>query len=145
MKRLKPATLAFIAAAAVILVAGFFAGRSLHSSSAETFVFDLSAPVYEAGISAIAESKGGFTGFGETAGLSGRTVLSGRVVALAGPEVTLEDSSGTRHSVRLTTPVAAVSRIEAAGRDALRTGATVIVRHESGSDSADAVLILEAP
>ena len=145
MTRVEPRTVALIAAAALILVAGFFAGRALHSPSSETFAIDLSAPMYEAGVSDIAESKGGFTGFGETAGLSGRTVLSGRLIAVVGQNLTLEDASGTRHSMRLTTPVAAVNRIEPAGRDALRTGATVIVRHEPGSDTAEAVLVVESP
>jgi hypothetical protein len=56
----------------------------------------------------------------------------------------IQDSDGTKTSLRLGSP-SNVTRIEAANRDMLRTGATVVVRQADGSDEVEAVLVLASP
>lgn len=133
-----------IVAAIAAVAAGFFAGRVLKPDPTPGYSFDLSSPVYEAALAQPGLTKGGFSGFGETAGLPGRTMLSGKVASVTAQEVVIEATDGTKSTLRLINP-AAVSRIEAANRDALRPGATVILRQADASDEVDAVLVIASP
>jgi len=128
----------------VMIVAGFFAGRLLKGDAAPGYAFDTDAAVYEATKPEPGLSKGGFSGFGETGGLPGYTLLSGTVASVTAQEVVIEAADGTRSTLRLANP-GGVQRIEAAGVNALRAGVSVIVRHAEGSDEAEAVLIVETP
>jgi hypothetical protein len=143
MKPTRP-QLALGLAALAVAVAGFFGGRLLKPEPTAGYAFDTDALAYEITMPKPGLSKGGFSGFGETAGLPGATLLSGKVASITPTEVVIEAADGTKSSLRLANP-GGVRRIEAASRDALRPGASVVVLHENGSDEADAVLVVEAP
>jgi hypothetical protein len=108
------------------------------------YAFDTDALAFETTTPKPGLSKGGFSGFGETAGLPAATLLSGKVASISATEVVIEAVDGTKTSLRLANP-GGVRRIEAANRDAIRPGASIVVLHEAGSDEADAVLVVEAP
>lgn len=135
---------AWLVAALAVAVVGFFAGRGLHSDGEEVSAFDFDAPAYGATKSIAGVTHGGFTGFGETPGLEGRTVVAGRVVAASADSLTVESQQGVRSTLRLSGG-ASLRRIEAAGREALRPGVTVVVRREAGSDEVAALLIVAEP
>ena len=130
--------------AVVIVVAGFFAGRTLRPDPTPGYEFSRSADVYEATAPEPGLSKGGFSGFGKTSGLPGYTLLSGEVTSISPSEVVIEAADGTRSTIRLNNPDD-VRRIENASRQELRSGVTVVVRHADGNSEAEAVLILETP
>ncbi len=142
--KLEPRLAVFVIAAIAVIVAGFFAGRMLKPDPTPGYTFDLSSPVYEGTLAPPGLTKGGFSGFGETAGLPGHTTLSGKVASISGQDVVIEAADGTKSTLRLTNP-GSVTRIEAASRDALRTGATVILRQAAGSNEIDAVLVIASP
>jgi hypothetical protein len=141
---LKPAYAAYVVVAVVIVAAGLLAGRALKPDPTPGFAFDASSPAYDATTPSIGVTKGGFSGFGETSGLPGQTLLSGSVVSVSPTELVIQGTDGTKTSLRLGTPTN-ISRIQAANRDALRNGATVIVRQADGSDEVEAVLVLATP
>jgi hypothetical protein len=127
----------------VVAAAAFAGGRSLHSPSqasgrpaAEGVVFTPAKPI-------AGTSRGGFSGFGEVSGLEGKTVLAGRVVALNPGSITVETAAGVRTSVQLAGE-GSLRRIESVGREALRPGATIVVRRGPGSEVA-AILVLAEP
>lgn len=142
--KLEPRLAVLIVAALAVVAAGFVAGRMLKADPEPGYAFDASSPAYAATLAPAGLTKGGFSGFGETAGLPGQTMLSGKVASISGQDVVIEAADGTKTSLRLTNP-ASVHRIEAATRDALRTGATVILRQAPGSDQVDAVLVIASP
>ena len=142
--RLDARQAATILAAVIVVAAGFFGGRFVHSNGDAGFEFDLDAAVYDAALPEAGLSKGGFSGFGETPGLPGKTLLSGKVVSASGVEVVIEDANGSRSTIRLANP-GGVKRIESAARSALTGGATVVLRHALGSDEVEAVLVVESP
>src|SRR5688572_24394263 len=144
MSRLSKAQIALGLGAVVVIAAGFFAGRALKADPTPGYAFDTSSDVFEATGPEPGLTKGGFSGFGETAGLPGFTLLSGKVAAISSQELVLEAADGTQTKLRLANP-GGVRRIEASSRDALRTGASVVVRHTEGSNEVEAVLILEVP
>jgi hypothetical protein len=132
------------AAVLIIVAAGFFGGRALRPDPAPGYAFDPSAAVYEPAAPKPALSRGGFSGFGETPGLPGRTLLSGKVTSVSPQELVIEAANGTTSTLQIANPNG-VSRIEAATRNALVNGASVVVRHAEGSDRADAVLVVGGP
>lgn len=134
---------AWAIAAVAVAVLAFFAGRELRPERGEASAFDLEAPAYEVAKAAAGFSKAGFTGFGEAPGAEGRTVVSGRIVAVGPDSITIESAGGQRSAVRLAGQ-ASLRRVEAAGRDALRPGVTVLLRQTGGADAA-AVLIVAEP
>ncbi len=131
--------------AIVIVAAGVFSGRALNADRGEGFTFDTTGPAYEAGLPAAGLSKGGFSGFGETTGLEGNTQLSGKIVSVSAQEIVIESRNGLMSTFRLGGAPGGISRIDSSSRAALQAGLSVVVRHEDGSDVAEAVLILEAP
>jgi hypothetical protein len=132
---------------AIIVVAAaatFLAGRSLRSTSETVSAFDLDASPYTEVDSAAGFSKGGFTGFGEAAGLDGRTTISGRISRFSDNELVLETAAGAS-TVRLTGDQV-LRQMEPSSLSALKPGATVAVRLTApGSDQAKAVLLLSDP
>jgi len=135
----------WVAAALVIALAAFFVGGALRPEAAPHYVFDVSAPAYEANLGAIAaRSPGGFTGFGELAGGDDRTVIGGRVVEVSSSLLTIETQQGARTTLRLGANPK-LTRLEAGSRQLLKPGATVIVRRGDQQDEAAAVLVLSAP
>jgi hypothetical protein len=136
-----PLQLGLAFGAIIIAAAGFFAGRTLHPDPTPGYAFDADSPAYEATAPHPALTEGGFSGFGETTGLPGLTLLSGRVTSVTAQEVVIEAPDGTKSSVKLANP-GAVRRFEEASRTALINGATVVLRHAAGSDEVEAVLIV---
>lgn len=128
----------------MLAVAGFFAGRELRNDNGSAAAYDFKAPAYAPSDPIAGFSRGGFTGFGETPGLDGKTIIAGRVIELTGDSFTLESAAGVRSTVRLADE-APLRRIEAATAAALRPGANVIVRKQPGKDEAAAVLVVAAP
>jgi hypothetical protein len=85
-------------------------------------------------------SKAGFSGFTE-GGAEGRTVISGRVISVTPDSITVEGQGGQRSTLRLSGQ-GQPRRLEAASKEAIRPGVTVIVRRDPGSDVAKAVLVI---
>jgi hypothetical protein len=108
------------------------------------YAFDVSAPAYEARLPEPGLSKGGFSGFGETNGLPGSTLLSGKVASITPTEIVIEAKDGTKSMIRITNPIS-VSRIEAANRDALKSGATVVLFPAKDSDEIASLLVVASP
>jgi hypothetical protein len=130
----------WLGVAALIAVAGFFAGRSLHSQSTTASAFELNTDAYQASSTIAGLSKAGFSGFTE-GGAEGRTVVAGRVVAVTSDSITLEGQGGQRSTLRLAgggTP----GRLEASTLESIRPGVTVLVRRTPGSDEAAAFLVI---
>jgi hypothetical protein len=127
-----------------VVAGGFFAGRALKPEPTPGYAFDVSSPAYSAALPLPGLTKGGFSGFGETNGLPGSTLLSGKVESVTADGVVIEAADGTKTSVRLTNPIS-VTRIDAANRDALKNGATVVLRQAEGSDEVEAVLVVTPP
>lgn len=134
----------FVAGAIVLAVAGFLAGSALRSDPTPGYAFEDDSSAYEVRTPDPALTRGGFTGFGEVTGLPGFTLLSGKVASITASEVVIEATDGTKSAVRLANP-GIVSRFEAASRDALVNGATVVLRHAEGSDEVEAILIVRTP
>jgi hypothetical protein len=132
---------AWLGAALLAALAAFFAGRSL-AGGGESPSIEVTGPAYQAGVTIAGLSKGGFSGFTESGG-DARTVLSGRVVAVAGDSITLESQAGVRSTIRLT-DAARVTRLEPASAGALRAGLSVMVRRGPEGEAA-AVLVLADP
>jgi hypothetical protein len=119
-----------IAAAVVVVVVAFVAGRSLRGKSETASAFDLSAPAYEAAAS-IGVSKGRFSGAGATAALEGRVIQSGSVSSAAAGAITLDSAAGP---FNLRTAVTTrVWRLEAVTRNTLRAGDAVLVSKGDGN------------
>jgi hypothetical protein len=135
--------IAWVVAGIAVAGIAFVAGRELRPASSEVSAFDLNAPVYETGKLAVGYSKAGFTGFGETPGPDGRTVLTGRVVAIDERSITVE-AGGQRSTVRVSAETS-VKRIEAAAASSLRPGASVLIRLSAGRDEATGILITGEP
>jgi len=130
---------ACLTATAALAVAAFFAGRGLHPGGSSVSPFDLDADAYEAPSAIAGLSKAGFSGFTE-GGAEGRTVISGRVISVTPDSITVE-SHGGRSTLRLSGQ-GQPRRLEAASKEAIRPGVTVIVRRDPGSDVAKAVLVI---
>jgi len=139
-----PARYAALAAVAALLLVGggFLAGRALNTGDGTGFAFDSASPAYRSAAAPAVLSKGGFSGFGETDGLEGTTILSGRVVSAGAEAIVIESEDGAQATIRLAGS-ASMTQIEASSADALRPGAIVVIRHQPGSDEALAVLVLE--
>ena len=123
---------------ALVLVA-FFAGHQLRPEPATAKAFDQDGPAYEVAKEAAGVSKGGFSGFGESPGPDGRTVVAGRVVSVNGDTVTVDSPSGQKSTIRLTGN-GPLRRLEASSREALRPGMSVLVRRDG--NQAEAVLVV---
>jgi hypothetical protein len=134
----------FAVGAVVVVAAGFFGGRFVKPDPTPGYSFDLSSPAYAAALPQPGLTRGGFSGFGETNGLPGSTLLSGKVASVTPQQIVIEAADGTRSTFRITNPIT-VTRIEAANRDALKNGATVVLRKAEGSDEVEAVLVLAGP
>lgn len=136
---------AWIVAALVSAIAAFVVGGALKPEEAPHYVFDVSAPAYQADLGAIAaRSPGGFTGFGELAGGDDRTVIGGRVVELTSSQLIIETQQGAQTTLRLGVNPK-LTRLAAGSRQLLKPGATVIVRRGEQQNEAAAVLVLSAP
>jgi hypothetical protein len=130
-----------VAAALVVAVAAFFAGRALHQPSTQpSTVTDLSGPAFQPSRAVAGLSKGGFSGFSESPAPDGRTIIAGRVVEAGASGVTLESVDGVRSTLRLTTQDL-LRRIEPTTAQALQPGAQVLVRIDAAGNAA-AVLLL---
>ena len=141
---MKARTLLWLFAAAVVAAAGFFGGRGLHPGAERATGFDLQAAAYESPRQVAGFSRGGFSGFGELPGFYGRTVVAGRIVSAGATAIVIESAAGVRSTISITSGPS-LRRIEAAGRDSLRPGASVVVRRQPASDTAVAVLVIEGP
>lgn len=135
---------AWIGVAAVIAVAAFFTGRELRPDTGASFDYNLAAPPFVAASPAAGLSKGGFSGFGETLGLDGKTVLSGKVTSVTSESLTLETPAGSSSTIKVT-GAGPLRRIEASSVAALRPGVTVVIRMVPGSKEGAAVLIVAEP
>jgi hypothetical protein len=137
--------IAWIAAAIAIAVTAFLVGGALKPEEPPHYLFDMEAPAYQTDLAAIAaKSQAGFTGFGELAGGSDRTVLGGRVVEVSATALTLETQQGSATTLRLG-PTSKVTRLETGSKASLKPGATVIVRRGEQSGDAAAVLVVSTP
>lgn len=136
--------MAGVAAVVLLIAAGFLAGRSARPDATAGYTFEVDAAVYEATAPSAGLTKGGFSGFGETAGLSGTTMFGGFVKSISPNQLVIEAPDGTLTTVRLANP-SRVRRIEATDRGAIRPGANVVILHKPDSSDADAVLVLEVP
>jgi hypothetical protein len=132
-----------IAAAALGGVA-FLGGRALRPAAEAGYAFEQDTPSYEAADSMAGLSRGGFSGWSETGGLEGLTVVTGRVVEATATGVTVEAPWGTRTTIRLTGD-RPIQGLRAADQAALRPGATVTLRTAPDGDLVEAVLILAPP
>ncbi len=132
----------WLAAAAVVAVAGVFAGRAIKGSGGADFPFDTRADAYSAADLPQGRTRAGFTGFSETGGLDGTTIVAGKVTAVAGDSVTLTTSSGAS-SIRLTAEQKL--RILQPLGGAIAPGTTVVIIKKQGTDEAQAVLALLDP
>jgi len=135
--------IAWVGAGVAVAIVAFLVGRELRPRSSEASAFDLKAPAYESGKPAAGYSKAGFTGFGETSGPDGRTVFTGRVVAIDAGSMTV-DAGGQRPTVRISSGTS-VKRIEPAALSSLRPGASVLVRLTDNQDEAAGILITAEP
>jgi hypothetical protein len=133
----------WLAAGLVVAVAAFFGGRALHGDGSSAGAFDFDAPAYGSVKSIAGLSRGGFSGFGDTPGLDGRTVIAGRIVSAAADSITVESSQGVRSTLRISS-AAPLRRLDTSGREALRPGVTVVVRRSDSGEPA-AVLIVAEP
>lgn len=131
---------AWLTATAALAVAAFLAGRALHPDANSVSAFDLDAEAYEASSAIAGLSKAGFSGFTE-GGAEGRTVISGHVISVTPDSITLEGQGGQRSTLRLSGQ-GQPRRLEAASKEAIRPGVTVIVRRDPGSNVAKAVLVI---
>jgi hypothetical protein len=126
----------------IVGVLGFVGGRALHTDPPAGAAFDYDAAAYEAAEPVAGFSKGGFSGFGELPGFEGRTVLGGRIVAIEGTTIAVESEAGVRSRVRVNDG-ALLRSLLPAGRDALRPGATLVVRRSDDAQTAEAILVVE--
>ena len=140
--RLNPAFL-WLAVALGVAAAAFLGGRSLRPANEPPFAFDLTAPAYQAATEIAGRSKGGFTGFAEVSGPEGRTIIAGRVRAIAADELLLETVSGPA-TVRLVSDQL-LRRIETIDAGKLRPGVTVLALTGAGGEEVTAVLLLDEP
>jgi hypothetical protein len=134
--------LAFLLAAAAVAALGFAAGWLAKGPGPGVFHFDASAAAYQAAGSPAGLSKGGFTGFAETGGLDGMTIVAGKVTKVASGVLTLATSGG-ENTVRLS------------GEDKVRVlapftaspppGVTAVVSLVPASGEARAVLLIIDP
>ena len=134
-------TAVFVSAFLVVAVVAFFGGRTLRGSSSPTAAVDPSGEAFDTPAVVAGSSAGGFTGFGPEAGLGGRTVLAGRVASVNAGAIAVESADGVESTIRVSSE-SRIFRLEAAGREALRPGSTVIVRRAEDGAEAGAVLVL---
>jgi hypothetical protein len=128
-------------AAIVFGAIAFVIGRSFSSAGETAFAFDFEAPAYLPADSTAGRTKGGFTGLDEAEASDGRAVLSGKIVEISEETATVETSWGERARFRLVPP-SVFKRVNAAGRDALKDGAQILVRFEPGSQNVKSILIV---
>ena len=131
----------WLVAAVGVAVAGYLLGQSLKASEEYAFAFDLGAPAYQPTEPYAGLSLGGFSGLDAPTNEEGRLVISGRVVEKAANRVTIETPWGERTTLRIT-GADNLRRLDAAERDALQTGAMVVVRTKPGSSDAVSVIVL---
>jgi hypothetical protein len=134
--------LALLLAAAAVAGLGFLAGWLVKGPGPSSHHFDASAAAYRPAGSPAGMSKGGFTGFGETGGLDGMTIVAGKVTSVGQGFLTLATEGG-QNTVRLT------------GQDKVRvlapftpsppTGVIAVVALEPGSVDARGVLLIIDP
>lgn len=136
---------AWVASAVLIAVASFVIGGMLKPEEPPHYVYDVTAPAYQADLGLLAaKSPGGFTGFGDLAEGNSRTVLGGRITELTGESMTLETTAGVLTTMRLG-PAPKLARLIDASRDELLPGATVLVRLGEQENEAAAVLVMSPP
>ena len=135
---------AFVWSAAVIVVAaaGFTTGWLIKGGGNPDFAFDTKAPAYQGADLPGGRSRAGFTGFGDQGGLSGATIVAGKVTAVSADSVTLETPAGTS-TIRVTGQEKL--RILEQYSGAIAAGATVFVSVKPDTDEAQAVLVLIDP
>ena len=125
-------------------VAGFLGGRALLPQEAAAHVFAAETPAYVGAPSAVGVSLGGFSGFGETSHLEGKTVLTGRVLNVGSDGVAIETPWGTA-SIIVLRGDRPLRLIEAASLDDLQAGTTVVAQTGPGGSEAEGVLIVAQP
>ncbi len=135
----------WIIAAVAVGAAGFLIGRDLRAAETPAFAFETDASSYEAPKSLAGRSLGGFSGIDELSGNEGRVVLGGRVVEKTANSVTIETAWGATTTIRITGGQGPLRRLEAADRDALQRGATVLVRVGPGGQDAAGIFVLAPP
>jgi hypothetical protein len=130
--------------AVVVAAASFLGGRALGSGDSERGVTaNLDSPSFAPAPGVAGTSRGGFSGFGEVAGMEGHTVVSGRIVSVSPAAIVVESPDGVRATLNLRAEDG-LRRIEGAARDQLRPGMSVVVRPGEG-DAAAAILIVAQP
>jgi len=134
--------LAFLLAVAAVAALGFGAGWLAKGPGPAAFRFDASAAAYQAAGSPAGLSKGGFTGFAETGGLDGMTIVAGKVTSVAPGVLTLATASG-ESAVRLTGDDKV--RVLAPFTASPAAGVTAVVSLAPASDEARAVLLIIDP
>jgi len=123
--------------AAITALLGVFAGRELKGGGPEAFAFDLRAPSYAAADALAGHSRAGFTGFAETGGLDGSTIVAGRVTAVGPDTITVATAAGSS-AIRLTGEQKL--RVLQPIPGALTAGMTLVILKKPGSSEAQAVL-----
>jgi hypothetical protein len=141
---LNAAVSGWLAAAVIVALGGFFAGRALHSETGNAGAYDADAPSFEPAPAIAGFSPGGFSGFGEVPGFEGTTVLAGRIISADATSIVMESTAGVRSTVRLQGDKV-LQVIRPADHSELRAGSTVVVRMVDGGEEAASVLIVAEP
>ncbi len=139
---MKSGLFAWLVAAIVVALVGALAGRALKGGGDPPFPFDASAPPYSGADLPTARSRAGFTGFNETGGLDGLTVVAGRVTAVTSDSISLDTSAGL-NVIRLSGDLKL--RTLEPYQGAIVPGTTVVVLKNPGTDQAKSVLLILDP
>jgi hypothetical protein len=132
----------WIAAAAVIGLAGFLGGRALKGGGPESFEFATSSPAYDSADILAGLSRAGFSGFDDVGGLAGSTLVSGKVTGLSASQISLQTASGAA-TIRLTGQEKL--RILQPHQGSIAVGSTAVVLTDADAQKATAILLLLQP
>jgi hypothetical protein len=134
--------LLWLGAVAIVAVAGFLAGWAVKGGGKADFAFDTSAPVFTGADLPQGRSRAGFTGFNETGGLDGATIVAGKVTSVGTDSLALATAAGTstiritgEQKLRILQPYAAP----------IPNGATVVVTRKATTDEAQSLLLILDP
>lgn len=132
----------WLALAVLAGAGGVFLGRAIKGAGEPAFAFDTEAPAYSAADLPLGRSRAGFTGFAETGGLDGRTIVAGKVSSVTAESITLETSAGAT-TIRVTGEQKLRALVPY--QVAIAPGTTVVIIKAAGSDEASSVLALLDP
>lgn len=139
---MRPGMILWIAALGVVAAAGFFGGWLIKGGGSPDFPFDTKAPAYAAADVPGGRSRAGFTGFSDTGGLSGFTIVAGKVANVSPDTLTISTAAGT-DSIRLRGQEKL--RILQPFASSIQTGTTVAITRKAGTEEAAAVLVVLDP